>query len=255
MFTFELSFIFRNPKEINKIIDKIELYLGSLRKNGQILGKEHPLIHKNNSLISYVFVPEKKSLNKKYSNKYVLKNYNEIIESKTEISCEIIGKEIVSAKICRCSLIDNYILYTDYLTLEPPLRCGNCFGVIPLYKIPKTYDDEYYDILSWETQYQSCDTLQMNCCVGEKFGTKQMSDYNSDLTKCGIDICSKIKTLTGKNVYYYLYRYVYNPIMKKEINRKCPSCGGDWILENTLFEKFNFKCDECSLLSNISKGV
>jgi predicted nucleic acid-binding Zn ribbon protein len=187
------------------------------------------------------------------------------------------------------------------LTIESPLRCGNCFGIVPLYKIPKTYDDdEYYDIKCWEINYRARDSLQMNCRVGERFGMRQLSEYSSKLNKYGMDICKKIKKLTGKDVYYYLYNraiqkpqflnsfgnsfniktaesaailrqirqtcerterlsnksnYKYSPARSKELNRKCPSCGGEWILENRLFNRFNFKCDKCLLVSNISASL
>lgn len=252
MYTFELLFCLNNSHDAEQIGGTINNYLHSLRMNGQILGKEYILALDKNIIRSYVLVPARDSLNHKYSNKYVKEYYKELSSQGIKIEFKRIGKELDSADLCKCNTVDSYILYTYYTSLESPLRCGNCFGIIPLYKIPKTYDDEYYDIKCWETNYQSCDTLQMNCRVGEKFGMRQLSDINSSLNKDGIDICKRIMDLTQKDTYYFLYHYVMYPKKDKELNRKCPLCGGEWILENELFDKFNFKCDKCLLLSNMS---
>ena len=252
MYTIELLFTINNLKVFEESADTINALLSALRMNGQILGREFSLIHKGNRIISYVFVPEVDSLNKKYSNKYVLKYYDELKKLDAKLSQKIIGKELNSSEVCKCKCVNSYILYTDYLTLESPLHCGDCFGVIPLYKIPKTYDDEYYDIKRWETNYQCCDALQMNCHVGEKFGMKQLSDFKSNLNQDGIDICKKIKCSTGKNIFYYLYHYVSSPKKHTEEKRRCPSCGNEWLLNKKLFNRFDFKCNKCLLLSNIS---
>ena len=247
--SFESS-VAHNEEKISALINS---YLHSLRMNGQVLGREFSMIKKQNIFSSYVFIPEKISLNNCFSNVYVCKCYEELKKAHIKITKTIIGKDIDSASLCKCAFQNTYILYSNYLTLESPLRCGNCFGVIPLYKIPKTYNNEdYYDIKSWESDYQCCDTLQMGCSVGEKFATKQMSEYNSVLSKYGIMVCKKIANLTGKNVYYYLYRYVSTSSKHKEVNRKCPSCGGEWFLEKRIHNLFDFKCDTCFLLSNTS---
>ena len=138
--------------------------------------------------------------------------------------------------------------------MESPLKCADCFGIEPLYKIPKTADEEYHNIISWQSNYQSCDSLQMNCTVGEKFGTSQLSKYNSQLTQQGLKVCQSIEKVTGKKVYYYLYKYTAKS-HKTELARKCPNCKGDWHLPEPLHNKFDFKCDKCNLLSNIAWDV
>ena len=247
----ELIFDINNQSDTQHIASIIMDYLSSLYKNGQILGKEYPIALKDKMIFSYILVPDSHSLDTQYSNKYVSENYRKLSSLNITLTQRIIGKEINSSNICDCDDCKNYILYTDYLTLESPLHCGNCFGIIPLYKIPKTYDDEYYDIKCWESNYQSCDNLQMNCSVGAQFGIGQLSKINSNLNIEGLNICKNIINLTGKNVYYYLYHYTNKPSIKNQLDRKCPSCGGDWILDEKLFGIFDFKCDKCLLLSNI----
>ena len=253
-----LLFDIKDTQDHEIAIQEIDLYLGALRQNGQILGKEIPLYYKENDesiVASCVSIPENISLNIEYANKYVSKSLNIFKKLSIGHTFEIMGKEVDSYKNCQCKSVEYYILYTHYLTVKPPLHCGNCFGIIPLYKIPKTYDDEYNDIISWESDYHACDRLQMNCKVGERFGLQQLNKYSSNLNKNGIEICKRIKNLTGKSVYYYLYRYLYSTTIVKEKKRKCPSCGNEWLLESKLFELFDFKCEKCTLLSNVSFGV
>ena len=139
--------------------------------------------------------------------------------------------------------------------LASPLSCGDCFMSVPLYTIPPTYDNsEYYDVLSWELDYQACDRLQMNCRTGERFGIQQMSEPDSTLSQQGRDICDRITRSTGKPTFYFLYRYVKRTTLAREQARRCPGCGGNWLLEQR-WHIFDFRCDVCRLVSKFSSTV
>jgi predicted nucleic acid-binding Zn ribbon protein len=69
----KLSFVLNDCNDLEKAGNIVTSYLAALRMNGQILGKEYPILYKNNMILSYVFIPEYNSLDSKYSNKYVLK--------------------------------------------------------------------------------------------------------------------------------------------------------------------------------------
>ncbi len=167
---------------------------------------------------------------------------------------EIIGCDPDSSEKCQCQKRKSLILFTTFISLESPLRCGDCFRTIPLYNIPKTYDDEYYNILCWESDYQSCDQLQMNCSVGEHFATNQMSKIDSQLSKQGIKVCSEIAKLTKTPTFYYLYRSSGKSI-NSERKRTCPSCDSTWLLKEQIHSRFDFKCNKCKLLSNIAYDI
>jgi predicted nucleic acid-binding Zn ribbon protein len=254
MFTAELVFVLNENRDSDSAVDSIYSLLGALRLNGQILGREFPLGQRGLTYRCFVLIPESNSLDEGLANKYVKKELTELEEVGLYFSYEIVGEEPECAPVCKCHSPSSYILFTHYVSLESPLRCGDCFGVVPLYKIPYTYDDEYYDIIIWTSDYQACDSLQMNCSTGERFGTQQISRHDSSLSKRGIEICSKISKVTGIKTYYYLYR---NTSLGRnaELNRKCPSCGGEWLIDNPLHDKFDFCCNKCSLLSNISWSV
>ena len=252
MHTVKVKFkILKNGKR-EKQIGLIYSMLGTWRMNGQILGKHFPVVSKREYFVSYLNTPEKQSLSKKYNNKYGAKQYSNLLGAglaKPQI--KVLGKEPESLSLCKCNEVKKYILFTTYLCLESPLRCYECFGAIPLYKIPKTYHDEYYNILCWQSDYQSCDSLQMNCKVGERFAMNQLLKVDSPLSKQGLEVCKTIESATKKKTYYYLYKGT-GKTFGLEVLRKCPNCNGEWYRKKALHNLFNFVCKKCTLLSNVA---
>ncbi len=225
--------------------------LSYFEKNGQIIGSEYPMIEQDNKIIAFVSIAEESSLDKKYHNKYVKKELDKLGD---RLAIHILGKHPDSSDVCQCK--DNQqrqflLLYTDYLSLLSPIDCGNCELPVPLYKLPKIDDcpDEYFNILHWQKDYQSYDSLQMSC-ITEDFCLQQLGDINSEITTIGLELCQNMAKSCGIPVYYYLYKY-YGESLEREQQRKCPSCNGDWKLE-TPYRNFDFKCDNCHLLSNIA---
>ena len=104
---------------------------------------------------------------------------------------------------------------------------------------------------TWQSDYQACDTLQMNCRTGERFGLREMGLPESSLSRQGREICRKIEASTGLPVYYYLHRYRMRPRAADAL-QPCPACGGAWKLSEPLHDRFDFRCDSCRLLANLS---
>jgi predicted nucleic acid-binding Zn ribbon protein len=231
--------------------------LAVLRKNGQIINWDWPIAIYGQILRTFVTILEPDSIDLKYANKYVRAEIAKAVEwGFSEPQIEIIGAApgISEGTTCNCQS-SSYILHTHYLEIGSPIKCGDCFAHIPLYHLPKTYDgDEYYDVLMWERDYQACDTLQMHCTTGERFGIRQMSDPNSSLAKQGRKICDRLTELTGKPTYYHLFRYKVQTTLAKERQRKCPSCDGEWLLERD-DDRFDFRCDRCRLVSDLACTV
>jgi predicted nucleic acid-binding Zn ribbon protein len=233
--------------------DLLCLLLGCFRKNGQILGRQYPISLNKNVFSAYVSIPAKDSLDPKYNNKYVTDAYLELGGDEV-ITFRILGVDPESGKLCECNNRKSLIIFTNYLSIESPISCGNCFGSVPLYEIPKSYEDEYYRIICWESDYQACDQLQMNCAVGERFAINQMTKSDSALNKIGIEISRTLSEKCNVPVYYYLFK---GSGKSHEIEQKrvCPSCSGEWLLEKPFHEIFDFKCENCNLLSNIAWNI
>jgi predicted nucleic acid-binding Zn ribbon protein len=250
----QVTFSLDQEFEQEIIEDIVFSLIGSLYKNGQILGEETSIAEIKNGYRAYLYLPMPNSLDLCYSNKYGKEDLEKLNENGVSFSVEILGECPESSPICECKKRDYFILFTNYISLESPLRCGNCFGIVPLYLIPHTYYEEYHDIISWQSDYKACDGLQMGCQTGNRFGMHEISKFDSSLSRRGIEICNKINSLTGTPSYYYLYRY-NDKSRQFEEKRKCSSCGGEWFLNEPLHNIFDFKCDQCRLLSNISWSV
>lgn len=255
MYIIEIIVPFTSQTNLEEVENVLSYMVSSLRQNGQSYGKTYPMAVSKSKISIRMLCPEKSSLDLKNANKYVKGHWEDLeklIHNKLIIN--ELGVELAfinDNSVCDCKKIPFQILYTNYLHIGSPIRCGKCFKHIPLYKIPPTKDEDYNDIMSWESNYVACDTLQMNCEVGERFGLREMSNLNSHLSQQGIRICQKIEELTQRSTYYYLYNY--RKIRDKgEENRACPSCGEEWKLKKTLHQIFDYQCKRCRLLSNIS---
>lgn len=225
--------------------------LGALRMNGQILGNDLPLARSGCDYHTYLMLPAADSLAAQHGNKRMGEAHGKLSEAGLqELSCEVLGADPEGADPCACPSRGSLILYTHYLSLESCLRCGDCFGTVPLYAVPPPAHDEFHDVISWQSDYQACDTLQMNCQTGERFGLRELSRVDSSLTVRGRGLCEQLETGAGTPVYYFLLHDAASGAEPKR-ERGCPGCGEDWRLPEPLHGLFDFRCEPCRLLSNL----
>ena len=255
MYCAEMIFRVVKRRDDEQVADGINTLVEALQRNGQVLSDEWPIACARDRVQTYISIPERTSLQDRHANKWVRQARQKLLASLSPPQVRIMGREPDALDVCKCRDRSAYILLTDFLTLESPLRCANCFSPVPLYRIPHTSDcDTYEDIIFWRRNYQRCDGLQMGCTVGERFCTAQMARIDSDLSKQGLACCQRIEQVTGKPCYYYLYRYGGRS-QRLERQRRCPRCGGAWLLDAPWHDKFDFRCDGCQLISNVSFSV
>ena len=243
----------QEPETIDNACERIKYWSDSARQNGQLLGNVFPVYREGNLLHYTILMPESDSLDERHNNLWVRKAIVEVVDSGIfGPFIASLGEDAETVPPCRCVERASLILYTNYQMVGSPLQCGDCFESVPLYQIPPTYDDSEYDnIKSWETDYQACDTLQMACKTGERFGLREMTSPSSSLTKRGRELCEQITQRTNIPTYYYMFHY-YGRNLTKERERRCPICNGAWLLTETLFERFDFRCDNCRILSSLA---
>lgn len=253
MYSLVLKFNLLGKRNNDKASDAINSLLSVLLMNGQINDSSWTIYFKENTYHACVMTPERNSLSARNDNNYV-KRFKAELKTIGLSTPEIIinGKDIDSSPVGSISKSEFFFLFTNYLTLESSIRDSLNFNPIPLYKLPKTYDDEYYDIIGWQSDYKYCDGLQMGCNTGEKFGTKEISLIDSSLSKRGLEICNRLSKTMGKPFYYYLYKGNCRSY-KEEEKRCCAGCGNKkWKLKTPLFDMFDFKCEKCKIVSNIA---
>jgi predicted nucleic acid-binding Zn ribbon protein len=252
MYIQEITIDVKTKADKNELMDEFSLLMSFYRGSGQTQGRIESQYFENNKIVCLQFTLEKNSLDKKFNNFYVNRQIEKIEKlCNSKLTLRTAGKSSNTYKTtCKCLKSDFYILITNYVSIESPLTCGNCNKSIPLYRLPQYYDYGYMPILSWETNYISCDSLQMNCEVGERWALNQMQDITSQLSKQGLEICSKIEELTSVPTYYYLHNY--KKYKGDQLTRPCPSCNKKWDLKTPLHNHFDFKCDTCKIVSTLS---
>ncbi|MFK7970025.1 MAG: DUF2310 family Zn-ribbon-containing protein [Bacteroidia bacterium] len=254
MYIQKVSICINSKVDKNEIIEVFNNLTDFYRASGQTQGRIASQFIKGRKIVYMPFTLERKSLRKKYNSLYVnsqIQKLEKLCDEKLEI--KTLGKTSADYQgACRCKKPSFYILTTNYVTIESPLTCGSCNQSVPLYRLPVYYDHGYMPILSWETDYISCDSLQMNCRVGERWALNQMQKSDSQLSKQGIEICREIEKSTSVPTYYFLYNY--NKTIKDQASKSCPSCGKKWSLKQPIQDCYDFKCDRCRIISTKSFG-
>jgi predicted nucleic acid-binding Zn ribbon protein len=254
MFDARIQFDLQPTADLDDVSDLVNRLLSALRMSGQICGKEWPVILGEATCTAYVMLPAEDALSAAHRSVYIPQILESLVlAGLSEPRITILGEDLDGDDPCPCGTPPSYVLYTTFLSLESPLRCGGCFLPVPLYSLPQTNHGEYSDVISWQSNYQACDTLQMSCQVLERAATRELSRVESTLSREGLRICREWETASGVPCYYYLYRYGARS-WARELARPCPGCGGSWRLEEP-WHFFDFKCDQCRLLSNIAWDV
>lgn len=231
-----------------------ELVLGLLsawRMSGQVCGREWPVHFEGTTCHTTVLTPGHDALQPQFHNRYVNQNLSRLHERGISAPRAVLtAPDPCGADLCTCASPGSYLLMTNFISLEPPVRCLDCMGTVPLYTLPARPDEDHHALICWQSDYKSCDALQMNCATLERAAIRQLSDVNSSLSRRGRDIGETLSGLTGKPFYYYLMR-THGRSLAAEKKRPCSSCGQPWYLESPRHSWLHFQCDHCHLLSNI----
>lgn len=254
MYIYRIEFSYTGAKAPDNCSDLADSYLSSLYRNSQTWGENLPLYREQNRYVALVVVPESDSLDDRHHSEWVRKDVARLSEHGIGISYRLHAELPESVECCRCSAPSAYVLYTVWMGVTSPAHCLDCFAPVPLYKFPTIRSGEYGDVLSWVSDYQACDALYMGSSVLEKTAMRQLSELGSKLTKNGMKACKDLAKLSGKPFYYYLSQHD-GVDCASERARRCPSCGEHWLLDQTLHSFFDFRCDDCRLLSNIAFDV
>ena len=253
MFIKELTFECYRNTQYASVEKAINNYFDMLRYNGQILGREFPIAMFAGWFVTRLVCPEENSLDEVFSSPQVQHALTGLTEAGLLApKIKTIGEDLNSLE-CAPSFQPSWqILYTTFLDTCSPLRCGETLAPIPLYRTPEAISNgDRKSAIKWQEEWINCDELQMNGSAVSSFALKELGDVDSKLYYRGTNLCKRIQYITKVPTYYYLYR-VAGKNLQEEQDRKCPSCGGEWKQPEPLFDIFDFKCDKCQLVSNLS---
>lgn len=254
MFITQLSFECFDNTTLSAVESAINRLLDALRYNGQILGREFFLVQQENGRFEVrVNCPEANSMHPKFHSDFVKRALADLTQAKLLApKVRIIGRDIHSEQTAEEGKPSWQILYTTYVHTCSPLRSGEYFLPIPLYRYPATFNGDHKAIIHWQTQWQACDELQITGSCGAEFAAlREISELDAQLFQTGWDLRGRIEYLTQVPTYYYQYRVGGHSLASEEA-RLCPKCQGHWRLTEPLHELFHFKCDSCRLVSNLA---
>lgn len=256
MYTAELIFECYQDTTLEAVNHAITGLIDALRYNGQILGREFPTTIQEGRFVTRVVCPEEDSLHTRYHSPVVSQQLQALSQAGILAPrIKITGMDLHSDNTDPCAAPNWQILYTHYLSTSSPLKCGEHFAPIPLYKLPHADNEtdhqaDHQALLRWQVDWACTDELQMHGSTLAAESTETITDINSSLNKTGRRLSQQIESRTTIPTYYYLY-HLGKQDKDKELTRKCPGCGGDWRQEAAIHGIFDFKCDPCRLLSNL----
>ncbi len=253
MYVVELQFECFDNTTVAAVEGVISGLLEALRFNGQILGREFPVVMGDGEFFVRAVCAEKQSLHPNHHSDFVRRCIARLAEaSLLAPKIRVLGRDIHSEQTDPDAPREWQVLYTTYVHTCSPLRNGDTLLPIPLYRIPATFNGDHKAVIKWQTEWQACDELQMaGGCQAEHAALKEMMLPDSDLFRRGWDLRGRIEYLTKIPTYFYQYR-VGGSSLESEQHRRCPKCGGEWRLAEPLHDIFHFKCDSCRIVSNLS---
>ena len=246
MFTAKVSFALPHDGP-DAVIETAHDLLSAWHHNGQIVGSRWKLAQRDDVLDAYVGIAERESLDAIHDNRYARAERAALGDA--FLGVVVLGT-VPEGSACTCASRTAMLLHADYIDDETPVRCLDCFGRVPLYRLPYLHDEEHLILLQWAADYRACDLLQMHCTTGERFAEAQLARHDSSLSRNGRDLCRRLEAATGTPVYYPLHKQRSRGIAA-ELRRSCPECGGPWKLAQPIHH-FDFQCADCRLLSAIA---
>ncbi len=140
---------------------------------------------------------------------------------------------------------EDYALFIyDNLLYFSPVRCGHCFGAIPLYLLPELPPDTMTALIEWRADAYAFARMHRNFSVGEQYAHRMMASAQSPLNQAGLKLCRQLEEVLGKPVYLYLYRF------EGRHPTRCPLCGGRWKRPVSEDSFYDYRCDACRLVAD-----
>ncbi|BCR28037.1 hypothetical protein KAM448_00360 [Aeromonas caviae] len=167
MYILELTFECYRDTSLGEAERAIVHYLDMLRYQGQILGREFPTSMHEGYFVSRVVCPEQDSLHPDNQSELVALAEQGLHQAGLLApKLHLQGADLLSDSTDPCAEQGErpswMLLYTSFLHSCSPLRCGDHFAPIPLYRLPAVANGDHKQIIKWQEDWEACDQLQMN---------------------------------------------------------------------------------------------
>jgi len=208
MISFDLDFyprVFpRDEDERFALSDAIETFLSALIRNGNIIG-EHVILELSDCYRVRVLCWSPDALDEANFSSYArddLAKLRPLLARDAEF--HRVPEVEREPTWCDCENPSGRILFTTFLSrLGSPVRCLYCRRDVPIYRLPLPKEAiERAELLSWQDDYQTLDTLYMNSGVGERFSYRQLARPKSDFMKRTRELAADVESSSGVPTYW-----------------------------------------------------
>ncbi len=192
-----------------------------LRKTGHVYENFYIVREASGNYAVYVIMPGADALDLEFCTEEavdIIKKLAVIFSLKVES----VGAAVTCENSCTCADPSWYMLYSDLLTEESPVICGDCGKPVPLYKLPAILDkDGQSNLLNWQDQLKSFQKLDMYNYAHD-YTSGELQNPASRLNKMGRALCRAMEKAKSVPVFYHLERNI------RDASEVCPLCGREW---------------------------
>ena len=218
--------------------DAAMLFVSALGRSGQRADPWPAFVAEGDTVRCRLTVPAPDALNPRHDSA-------EVAESRKKLGpleLSRIGEAAESPDPCVCGVRPFLVIFTTFIEEATPLRCGGCWGVVPLYAVPSPRGDgDQGDLLAWAGRYQALDHLYMLSGLGEGYAFAELSRRGSAFGTETMALCEDIEKRCKTPVYAYLNQpHGWPPTA-------CPECGTGWTREKGA-GPWEFRCEPCRVL-------
>ncbi len=252
MYLAELTFKIIANTDFNQAEAAIRHYVEALIFNGQVLGREFPTAWQQQHFACRVVLPDENALLQRHHSNRGLNTLQQLAGAGLAYpQINVLGMDLMSQHTDPCQHTDFYILYSRFSDSCSPLRCAAELAPVPLYRVNTSCDD-HEQLIRWQLQYQALDEIQMQQKrVLYKAAERSMQQLHSELNRQGRRLARQLAADNKIPVYYALYSGSSHDC-SADAQKLCPGCGSNWRLAGPLLQLFDFKCDNCFLVSNLA---
>lgn len=256
MWVAELCFKVIADTDYSRAEAALRRYLEALIFNGQVLGREWPTHFAQDSFYTRVVLPAADALHPSQHSergRLALAQLGDAGLGYPQLA--MLGHDLMSnhSDPCHDEGVEPtaYIWYSRFAQMNSVLYCADHFAPVPLYRAAVRTTNDYEDVIRWQLQYQALDEIQMQETSMLPSTEQALQDVNSRLNHAGRQLAQECATALKRPVYYALYSGSSDDC-QREVSKTCPSCGGHWKLDEPWHGLFDFRCERCSLVSNIA---
>lgn len=251
MYLAELRFTLIADTEFSAAEQAIRHYLEALIFNGQMLGREFPTAFTGDAFCSRLVLPTPDALSGQYASAKVKTAEQQLAAAGLGYpQCQLLGQDLMSQQTVM-ELPTELVLFTTYADTCSPLRCANTLQPVPLFWL-KTAAVDYEALIRWQLQFQALDEIQLQQDrVLLKTAENSLQQFQSKLNRQGRKLVATLAKANNRPVFYALYSGSSDDCAA-EAAKCCPGCGSHWRLTAPQAGIFDFRCDNCQLLSNIA---